>query len=103
MARHVFQYESWNPSLPLFAGDPSRLPPLAAVIERPARADQAGLSVLPIQHSSTPVNDTHHDNYYRYTPPSTANPYTITPVAVVASPYPEDVYRADGSKITRNV
>jgi Cys-rich protein (TIGR01571 family) len=46
LARHVFQYDKWEPQIGLFQGDPSGLPPLEAVVHRPDRADQAGLSIM---------------------------------------------------------
>ncbi len=36
MARHVFQYPRWHPPLGLFMQDPTRLPPLEALVDRPA-------------------------------------------------------------------
>ena len=44
MSRHIFQYNRWNPSIGLFIGDPTKLPPLEAVIDRPVLADEAGLA-----------------------------------------------------------
>lgn len=35
MARHVFQYDVWEPSLGLYIGDPSTLPPLEIDYRRP--------------------------------------------------------------------
>jgi len=46
VARHVFQYDRWDPKISLLQGDPSSLPPLEAVVHRPTRADQAGLSTM---------------------------------------------------------
>lgn len=46
LARHVFQYDRWEPKISLLQGDPSVLPPLEAVVHRPVRADQAGLSIM---------------------------------------------------------
>jgi hypothetical protein len=58
MARHVFQYSQWETPLGCYCGDPYQLPPLrplpeeirnitaSADYERPARADEAGISSL---------------------------------------------------------
>mmetsp|Transcript_16774 Transcript_16774/g.25207 ORF Transcript_16774/g.25207 Transcript_16774/m.25207 type:complete len:304 (+) Transcript_16774:54-965(+) len=44
MARHVFQYQRWDPEIGLFLGDPSTLPPLEGDFRRPPEADNAGLA-----------------------------------------------------------
>lgn len=43
LARHIFQYERWSPSIGLSLGDPSKLEPLEESPRRPHRADAAGL------------------------------------------------------------
>ena len=43
MARHVFQYDRWEPSIGMFMGDPYTLPPLENDFRRPPEADEAGL------------------------------------------------------------
>ena len=47
MARHVFQYDRWQPSIGLFLADPTSLPPLIESDVRPALADEAGLQYRP--------------------------------------------------------
>lgn len=44
MARHVFQYDRWDPKIGCFLWDPTILPPLECQIDRPALADEAGLA-----------------------------------------------------------
>jgi len=44
MARHVFQYDQWDPKIgALYCGDPAELPPLTNDVNRPPEADEAGL------------------------------------------------------------
>ena len=43
MARHVFQYDRWNPPLTFFYKDPYALPALEECRQRPLIADEAGI------------------------------------------------------------
>lgn len=59
MARHVFQYDAWDPPIGLFIGDPTKLPPLTSEVndQRPTRADQAGLAWIDNGHRLTGTVD----------------------------------------------
>jgi hypothetical protein len=70
MARHVFQYDRWDPQIGCFLGDPFKLAPLEACLDRPAIADEAGLGS--ISRSATGVR---YNNQTGMTAASVEPPY----------------------------
>lgn len=117
MARHVFQYDRWNPKIPIFyIGDPHKLPPLDNLLARPNRADDAGLTYDGRLHQVSSeytgaanriynqnlVEAQMQDNQTReigiVTASQASAPYATIPVAT-ASVNNHVVYRADGTKI----
>lgn len=116
MARHVFQYDRWEPSIPLFyIGDPHKLPPLENIMARPDRADNAGLiydgrlhqtsseytgAANRIYNQHLVEAQTHVQENGVLTTQASAPYATSVPVAAVtAASNNYVIYRADGTRI----
>lgn len=121
MARHVFQYDRWDPEIGIFAGDPYTLPPLEDDFRRPVEADNAGMvwtdsrphpngerglgrnnRPVPPRAPNDPNNPTNVPVSRGMVPRPTPQEQR-TPLAVVVDAYPESVvYNADGTIVQPN-
>ena len=128
MARHVLQYDRWDPKIGCFLRDPSILAPLEASEEgiRPDIADEAGLAwtdnrrlpsagpantgaahrqqmLAPPQFSSPLVAGRSNNSSVMSQPAANSGLPTAVAVAVVpggaSSASSNIIYRADGSRV----
>lgn len=113
MARHVFQYDRWDPAIGCFCCDPTILPPLEASLDRPIIADEAGLAWTDNRNligrgTGNPAGGFAHRTlaannnlYSSSTTISNSNGNALEPVPAVATTSStssvEIVYNADGT------
>lgn len=98
MARHLFQYDSWNPPLGLYVADPSKLPPLSAQIDRPIRADNAGLQWTDHHRLPDTVDNTGAAHRREMLREKASNHQVTQPIRVIGQEN-NNVYFADGSAV----